>query len=76
MAEDSSSAPPEETEGLGYLEWAAEELGVILHHKMLVKSTPGREERGVFCEEDIPAETIVVSVPWEVRALFVGRVDF
>ncbi len=75
MAEDGSSPPPGEAEGPGYLEWAADELGVILHHKMVVKSTRGREERGVFCEEDIPAETIVVSVPWEVRALFMTHID-
>ncbi|CAM9615510.1 unnamed protein product [Pylaiella littoralis] len=49
----------------GYLAWAEEELGVVIHHKLRVSSTPGREERGVFCEDDIPADTIVVSVPWE-----------
>lgn len=51
----------------GYLAWAEEELGVVIHHKLRVSSTPGREERGVFCEDDIPADTIVVSVPWEVN---------
>ncbi|CAM9227113.1 unnamed protein product [Ectocarpus sp. 13 AM-2016] len=59
MAEGSNS-PAE-----GYLEWAQEELGVVVHHPLRVSSTPGKEERGVFCEENIPAETIVVSVPWE-----------
>lgn len=60
MAEGSNS-PAE-----GYLDWAQEELGVVVHHPLRVSSTPGKEERGVFCEENIPAETIVVSVPWEV----------
>lgn len=50
----------------GYLGWAKEDLGVVLHHELRLSSTPGREERGVFCEDDIPADTIVVSVPWEV----------
>eukprot|EP00903_Cladosiphon_okamuranus_P007725 g7485.t1 len=49
----------------GYLGWAREDLGVVLHHELRLSSTPGREERGVFCEVDIPADTIVVSVPWE-----------
>lgn len=61
MTDTTSVAPAE-----GYLEWAQESLGVIVHHPLRISSTPGREERGVFCEEDIPAETIVVSVPWEV----------
>lgn len=60
MAEGSNS-PAE-----GYLDWAQEELGVVVHHPLRVSSTPGKEERGVFCEENIPAETIIVSVPWEV----------
>lgn len=55
----------------GYLEWAKEELGVVLHHPLRLASTPGRGERGVFCEDDIPAETIVVSVPWEVGGVVI-----
>lgn len=51
----------------GYLEWAQEKLGVVVHHPLKVLSTPGKDERGVFCERYIPADTIVVSVPWEVR---------
>lgn len=62
MAENGSSSVPAD----GYLDWAQEELGVIVHHPLRVSSTPGKDERGVFCEEDIPAESIVVSVPWEV----------
>lgn len=53
----------------GYLEWAQEKLGVVVHHPLRVLSTPGKAERGVFCDQDIPAETIVVSVPWEVSAI-------
>lgn len=63
MAENSAAGPDP-----GYLGWAKDELGVVLHHELRLSSTPGREERGVFCEEDIPADTIVVSVPWEVGA--------
>lgn len=54
---------PDET----YLAWAQDSLGVIIHHPLKVSSTPGKEERGIFCEDDIPAESIIVSVPWEVR---------
>ncbi|CAM9830555.1 unnamed protein product, partial [Hapterophycus canaliculatus] len=61
MAENGSSGVPAE----GYLDWAQEELGVIVHQPLRVSSTPGKEERGVFCEENIPAESIIVSVPWE-----------
>lgn len=50
----------------GYLAWAVNDMGVIVHHPLRVGSMPGREERGVFCQQDIPAESIVVSVPWEV----------
>ena len=50
----------------GYLGWAKDQLGVVLHHELRLSSTPGKEERGVFCEDDIPGDTIVVSVPWEV----------
>ena len=53
----------------GYLEWAQESLGVLLHFPLRMSPTAGKGERGVFCEDDIPAETIVVSVPWEVRML-------
>eukprot|EP00752_Nemacystus_decipiens_P012039 g10674.t1 len=60
MAETSGVNPDP-----GYLGWAKEQLGVVLHHELRLSSTPGREERGVFCENDIPADTIVVSVPWE-----------
>ncbi|CAM9302151.1 unnamed protein product [Ascophyllum nodosum] len=49
----------------GYLEWAQESLGVLLHFPLRMSPTAGKGERGVFCEDDIPAETIVVSVPWE-----------
>lgn len=49
-----------------YIEWAQESLGVIVHHPLRLGSAPGKEERGVYCEQDIPADTIVVSVPWEV----------
>lgn len=50
----------------GYIEWATDTLGVIVHYPLRVGSMPGKDERGVFCEQDIPAESIVVSVPWEV----------
>lgn len=66
MAQTSGVSPDP-----GYLGWAKEDLGVVLHHELRLSSTPGREERGVFCEDDIPADTIVVSVPWEVGG--VGR---
>lgn len=58
---------PADIDYSGYLEWAQNNLGVILHYPLRVSSTAGKEERGVFCEEDISADTIVVSVPWEVR---------
>lgn len=55
-------------DGRPYLKWAIESLGVIVHHPLRLGSMPGKEERGVFCEQNIPAESIVVSVPWEVRS--------
>lgn len=58
---DTSTATPAD----GYLEWAQESLGVVVHHPLTISPAPGMAERGVYCEEDIPAEAIVVSVPWE-----------
>ena len=62
MTDSGATTTPAE----GYLEWAQESLGVVVHHPLTISPAPGRAERGVYCEEDIPAESIVVSVPWEV----------
>ena len=61
---DTSTSTPSPADG--YLEWAQESLGVVVHHPLTISPAPGMAERGVYCEEDIPAEAIVVSVPWEV----------
>lgn len=63
---DTSAAIPAE----GYLEWAQESLGVVVHHPLTICPAPGMAERGVYCKEDIPADTIVVSVPWEVGEMY------
>lgn len=69
---DSSSSPPSNSLE-GYMEWATDTLGVIVHHPLRVGSMPGKDERGVFCEQNVPAESIVVSIPWEVgRVLHTG----
>lgn len=71
---DSAATSTTPTPAEGYLEWAQESLGVVVHHPLTISPAPGSAERGVYCEENIPAEAIVVSVPWEVGKNVQNRV--
>ncbi|CAM9617005.1 unnamed protein product [Discosporangium mesarthrocarpum] len=65
-----------EPEGLeGYIEWAESNLGVVVHHPLHLGSTPGKDERGVFCVDAVPPESILVSVPWEALLTVEGVVS-